>query len=676
MRVESLVVAQDDTNSGAPSEAQRSSVVGRVYARLIAKGGNPQRVALIYSHGPLAAAVNFMTAASFVLMAWGDFPDWMLVTWFALITVKCLYFNFNGPEQAKKLKIKRISKRTLRLLSLASGAFGLLWMPVTFYIFSLPPEIRTGATALLWVLMLGATFVYASIPILAFWYMLVAMAPAAGWYLFAGTEDTALLAASILLLIAMLMLFAQKFSVITNETEEREKQNENAMRLLEQAHDENHRLAERDPTTGLRNRRSLTSLLEQKLRSAGEGDYGLFIIDLDHFKHINDAYGHDFGDKYLSQIGRLMENATEGRAQVARLGGDEFAIVTCEPLPREEIIKIGEAVLRKLGGMIAVDGVLVRVSGSIGVGLAPSLCSSVAEWLSFADHALRAAKAAERGTLRVFEPADRKQMHARNRLGLQLDRAIECNEIAPWYQPQLNINTGELMGFEALARWRSPSGIHVPPPQFFELAEGRGVVLDLSERIFGRVGQDMKCWREQGLDFGTMSVNLHPAQLHHNGRLQDVLTALIDAAGSADLITLEITENCIVGRGTEEIPIILQHLADRGCAISLDDFGTGYASLTHIRSLPIHEVKVDRKFIADLESSEADREIVRSILRIARLRDIHVVAEGIETGEQISLLRNEGCVKGQGFYFARPMPASDVPSYIRRLHEWRDEAAM
>lgn len=643
-----------------------------VWKRFIAKDGHPDRVRYIYSLGGIAASVNWLATLIFAFLAWDAIPAPYLAIWVSITTLKCLYFYKNG-RNVKKLRLRRISRRTLTLVTVFSGIFGLLFSPVGFFIFAMPFAQQIWALGLFWVLILGATFVYAPIPIAALSYMVAVMGPSIIWQFFLP-EQASLAPVVMILLIVTLMVFSLKFSDITSKEERRQEEADRSLRLLEQAHQDIRRLAEIDSTTELRNRRSLMNLLEEKLREGGEGDYGLFIIDMDHFKHINDAYGHDFGDKYLNQLGVLMQETVRDRAEVARLGGDEFAVVTNKPMSHRQIVAIGNALLRDLTGSISIEGIGVRTGASIGVSMAPSLCSSVAEWLNFADHALRGAKNSQRGTIRVFEHGDRKQMHARNRLGLQLDRAIERNEITPWYQPQLNMDTGELMGFEALARWRSPSGIHVPPPQFFDLAEGRGVVLELCEQIFGRVRDDMTRWHAEKLDFGTMSVNVHPAQLHHTMRLTSTLNELIEAAGAPNKLTLEITENCIVGRGTEEIPAVLRQLADLGCEISLDDFGTGYASLTHIRSLPIQEVKIDRKFISELETSDTDREIVRAILRIAHLRNISVVAEGVEAGGQISLLRQEGCMKGQGFYFARPMPASDVPAYIRRLDEWHGEA--
>lgn len=642
---------------------------------LFADGGHPDRVYQMYELGIVAAISNAAVAIGLTYVAWGKAPTELLLGWLTLVCLNAVYYlRRNGRGKAPRLR--RISPRTLTLICVFAGLFALLWSPVSIGVLLLEGGDRSSATALLWVLLMGATVVYSAIPIAVIVYLSVALAPGVIYgTIWGGTDERMTVLAMLVLYVAMVS-FSFRYGARSKASELRAAQKARALTMLETAHQEIQHLAETDPTTDLRNRRSLMLALNAALMEDVAGQAVLFLIDLDHFKHVNDAYGHDIGDAFLCHVSDRLRASVGRQGIVARLGGDEFAVLSRGGVSAAAAKTMGDALVKALNRAVSIEGVDIRMGASIGVAFAPEAEQGVGAWLNYADHALRRAKSAQRGTICFFEPNDHAQLDARNSLGVELESAVANGEIVPWYQPQISLEDGSLAGVEVLARWPSASGAYVPPLKFFELAESSGLVLDLCDHIFRSVSRDLRLGAAYGLAKVPVSINVHPAQLHHFKRLKLVLDDLIDAAGAPDLVTLEITENCIVGRGTEEIPAVLSQLASTGCNISLDDFGTGYASLTHIRNLPIHEVKIDRKFIQEIQTSQTDREIVRSILRIARLRNISVIAEGIETAEQIAILRGEGCEIGQGYYFARPMDRDSIVAYASRLARWRADSAV
>jgi diguanylate cyclase (GGDEF)-like protein len=390
----------------------------------------------------------------------------------------------------------------------------------------------------------------------------------------------------------------------------------------------------------------------------------LYLIDLDHFKSINDARGHSVGDRYLSVIGERLRRVSPHASLVARLGGDEFAVVLSAPVEEGRVLEIGQALIDSLSQNVRIDGWEMKAGCSIGVAVAPLHSDDPAELMTYADDALLLVKESGRAGVKVFDLERRNLFvqRATDAALLMLDVARGGIQIA--YQPQVSLHDGRLVGFEALARWRHPKRGPVPPPEFLQFAEDNGMILDVSAAILDQIRADICGWRARGLEFGRIAVNLHPAQLSHPIELDVQLEALRAICG-AERITLEVTENCVMGRGMENIPALLRELSGRGHRISLDDFGTGFASLSHLTELPIDEAKIDRKFVSATPDGMPDMTIVRAIYDMARPRGIHVVAEGVETEAQRSSLAALPDIEAQGWLFGKPMPAVDVPAFIR-----------
>jgi diguanylate cyclase (GGDEF)-like protein/PAS domain S-box-containing protein len=422
--------------------------------------------------------------------------------------------------------------------------------------------------------------------------------------------------------------------------------------------------AEHDPLTGLPNRNLFNQRLDELAGRAAEGlgRLGLVMLDLDHFKDVNDILGHHAGDKLLGEFAKVLRETITVEATVARLGGDEFAILLPNIAGPESIEVLIEDLFTNLKTPLRLNGREFDCRASAGSAIFPIHASNASELFKHADIALYEAKNAGRGRYMSFEPAMRSKMQRRVAM-INIGReAVENKRLLPFYQPQVSIQTGEIIGFEALLRRRDRAGQICLPGTIaeafndFEVAEAIGIaMLDM-------VIADMIDWRSQGLEFGKISINASAAEF----RNRDFINRLIDHVDGAGIprerLIIEVTEGVFVGRQAPMVSDMIAELKQAGFGISLDDFGTGYASLTHLREIPVDALKIDRSFIQDLfENSRADSgAIVSAIIKLGQGLGKTVVAEGIETERQAEFLRAHGCSAGQGYLFGRPAPKAAV----------------
>ncbi|NNM76201.1 EAL domain-containing protein [Sphingomonas sp. ID1715] len=431
--------------------------------------------------------------------------------------------------------------------------------------------------------------------------------------------------------------------------------------------------AEHDPLTGLPNRNLFNQRLDELTSRAadGLGRLGLVMLDLDHFKDVNDILGHHAGDRLLAQFAKVLQENITLQATVARLGGDEFAILLPGVEGPEAIESLVDDLFTALKTPLRLGGREFDCRASAGAAIFPLHASNASELFKHADIALYEAKNAGRGRFMSFEPAMRSKMQRRVAM-INIGReAVENKRLIPFYQPQVSMETGQIVGFEALLRRRDRSGQICLPGTIaeafndFEVAEAIGIaMLDM-------VIADMIDWRNQGLEFGKMSINASAAEF----RNRDFITRLTDHMDGAGIprerLVIEVTEGVFVGRSAPMANDLITELKQAGFGISLDDFGTGYASLTHLREIPVDALKIDRSFIQDLfgDTGVDSAAIVSAIIKLGQGLGKTVVAEGIETDRQAEFLRQHGCSTGQGYLFGRPAPKSvvaDLLSQTRR----------
>jgi diguanylate cyclase (GGDEF)-like protein/PAS domain S-box-containing protein len=422
--------------------------------------------------------------------------------------------------------------------------------------------------------------------------------------------------------------------------------------------------AEHDSLTGLPNRALFNRRLDELVARAsdGLGRLGLVMLDLDHFKDVNDIFGHHAGDRLLTQFAKVLQETIAVEATVARLGGDEFAILLPGIESGDDVKALIDDLFTALKAPLRLNGREFDCRASAGSAIFPMHASNASELFKHADIALYEAKNAGRGRYMSFVPSMRSKMQRRVAM-INIGReAVENRRLLPYYQPQVSIRTGEVLGFEALLRRRDRRGQICLPGTIaeafndFEVAEAIGIsMLDM-------VIADMIDWRRHGFDFGTISINASAAEF----RNRDFIHRLIQHADGAgiprDRLTIEVTEGVFVGRSASTASQVITELKQAGFGISLDDFGTGYASLTHLREIPFDALKIDRSFIEDLfgEGGKDSAAIVSAIIKLGQGLGKMVVAEGIETDRQAEFLLGQGCTTGQGYLFGRPAPKSAV----------------
>jgi diguanylate cyclase (GGDEF)-like protein/PAS domain S-box-containing protein len=429
-----------------------------------------------------------------------------------------------------------------------------------------------------------------------------------------------------------------------------------------------------DVLTNLPNRKLFTDRLTQTLSRARRSKKPLAVmfVDLDHFKSINDTLGHEAGDELLLQMARRLRENVRDDDTVARLGGDEFTIILAELRHPEDAISVAEKLIKAVEQPLTISGTSIEVSASIGIALYPDDGADAESLLRNADSAMYRAKEAGRNNYQLCTDDMKRRAVERLSLETRLRRAITEGQLVLHYQPQINLLSGAAIGVEALVRWNDPERGLVHPSAFIPLAEESRLILPLGEWVLHTACAQMQTWRRQGLDLPLMSVNLSLRQFQQNDIVQTVRRVLADTGLDASSLELEITETAAM-QNAETTVDVLQALRELGVSIAIDDFGTGYSSLNYLKRFPITAVKIDRAFIRDLATSEGDAAIVSAVVGIARALKLRVIAEGVETEEQLAFLRRRNCDAAQGYLFSRPVSAASLPD---RLNDYRFEESV
>ncbi len=431
--------------------------------------------------------------------------------------------------------------------------------------------------------------------------------------------------------------------------------------------EERQRLAVSDPLTGLGNRNAFRMELTETLKKLGarKREAALCIFDLDAFKDINDFFGHDIGDKVLREVADWLRNTAEPGDLTARSGGDEFALLTSAATAAEA----EEALRRRLQPLVRRSGFGHSITYSLSAGIAvfPDDGATAEDLLRHADLALYEAKRGRRSTIERYEPQLLREAQNRFRLLADFREGLASGEIEAFYQPLVEFSSNQLSGFEALMRWRHPEKGIVPACELMPVFKDKVLSVELGEYMLRKIVGDLKAWRDAGIDFGRIGYNVTAADLQQEGFAPRLLGALAGAGLSSGDIVLEVTETSVIDEDNRAIRAHLEALRAAGVGVALDDFGTGFSSLTHLKSLPVGVLKIDRSFVKDLTFSPGDRAIVRALIGLGSELGYHIVAEGVETAAEAAFLHRAGCRYGQGYYFGRPMPADDVPEFIA---EW------
>jgi len=570
-----------------------------------------------------------------------------------LIAIRLVMWLMRGRATPDEAKVSRYLDGTTSVAAVV--AFGLGMWSILLLDSAVgdrpfvPMFIALGSVA--------CAFCLASLPRAAFATILFATSPVIACLLFAGDHERFITGINLLLIFGLIvLLIIHHHNYLVDKV------------VL---HSKVRTLAYTDHLTGLPNRALFAERLESALKDAAVSHdlVGLLILDVDHFKAVNDGMGHAAGDALLKEIGARLSGNLAAPATVARIGGDEFAIIVPCLKQSEANETTVRAILRGLDVPVPFEGRTMDAHVSGGVALWPRDGNDAAELLKSADLALYAAKTARGGTIRGFRPAMREAARRRTTMLSAARGALSDGRILPFYQPKIRLMTGEVVGFEALLRWQHPRDGLQHPRSIGAALEDKELAADLTDRMMEGVFSDMRTWLQADVPFGKIAINGAAADFFRGELADRILERLCRFEIPPERLELEVTESVFVGQHAESVERTLTNLSEAGVTIALDDFGTGYASLTHLKQFPVDVLKIDRSFVSKLtddRDEEEDAVIVDAILYLAHSLGMMTVAEGIETLAQRNYLRRKGCDLGQGYLFSRAVAAGSVPVLASR----------
>lgn len=437
-------------------------------------------------------------------------------------------------------------------------------------------------------------------------------------------------------------------------------------------------LAHKDGLTDLPNRMSFIQMLDQLVASrTTDGDaskivpFVMLLIDLDYFKEINDTFGHPTGNGLLIEVAKRIASVVGGDALPARLGGDEFAVLAPKLSSGSQAEELAERIRNSLFQPYLIEGHTLHISGSVGGAIFPDHGTNTADIIRCADVALYAAKT-KRNHLTIFTETMMAERLAQSRLRTALFTAFENDELLVYYQPKIDVRNSRHVAFEALVRWRHPDLGILAPGRFLHLLDTASSITTMTEIVIEKVAHDIRAWRDAGLSYGSVAINMPEAVLISDAAYDLLARAINRYSLDWSDLAIEITEDVFMNKYSEQILATVVKLGERGVSIALDDFGTGFASLTNLRDFQFDDVKIDRSFVSDIGINSKSEQIIKAMVSLVSSLGKNCVAEGVETQAQMFFLQQIGCVTLQGYFFAQPEPYEVV---TRRLESERFQRA-
>lgn len=427
-------------------------------------------------------------------------------------------------------------------------------------------------------------------------------------------------------------------------------------------------LAHHDPLTGLPNRLLLRKRFEHFIHHANKREYGLamLFLDMDNFKEINDSFGHATGDALLVEVVRRLERLLSETCILSREGGDEFLLLINNTRSSDSVNQTAQQILEAMQEPFEVSGNTLHASFSIGISLYPNDGKDFDTLRKNADAALYLAKDCGRNTYRFFVAQMNADAQKRMRIQTDLHTALKNNEFLLHYQPQIRLCDGRISGIEALIRWKSAEGQMLPPSDFIPIAEQSGLIIQMGQWVLREACRQLAEWHQQGQTHLVVAVNLSSQQFRHGDIVETISSALNDFGLPPQCLELELTESILI-QDTESVISTLHTLKHIGIKLAIDDFGTGYSSLSYLKQLSVDKLKIDKSFIHDLHKDQDSAEIVRAIIQLGHILQLTVVAEGVETEEQLAFLTHSHCDEIQGYLLSRPVAAENIPEVLARI---------
>ncbi|MFM9913419.1 MAG: EAL domain-containing protein [Methylophilaceae bacterium] len=428
-----------------------------------------------------------------------------------------------------------------------------------------------------------------------------------------------------------------------------------------------HEMVNHDALTGLPNRRLLNELTGHALRRAEreKTSVAILFIDLDRFKVINDTLGHHVGDKLLIEVSDRLRDVMRDSDTVARLGGDEFMVMMDSLRDVEDASRVAKKIVTSLQNEFVIEGKDIYIGASVGISVFPGDGVDVEELIKAADIAMYKVKSEGKNNYRFYSSDLSENAVERFNMESQLRRALERNQFEVYYQPQVSLKTRRIIGAEALVRWRHPELGLVPPSKFIPVAEEAGLVVQIGEWVLRESARQMTEWIEQGLELQSVSVNVSGVQVQRSNFADTVYGILVETGCDPTLLELEITES-VVMNNTEYVISVFERIKEPGVRLAIDDFGTGYSSLSYLKRLPLDKLKIDQSFVRDLTHDPDDKAIAGAVIALARSLGLKVIAEGVETQDQVDMLVEMGCDDVQGYFYGKPVPALQFAAVLMK----------
>ncbi len=426
-------------------------------------------------------------------------------------------------------------------------------------------------------------------------------------------------------------------------------------------------MAWHDSLTGLANRNLLSERLNEALKMARRlgKKVAVMILDLDKFKPVNDLYGHTTGDKLLKVVAERLLKCAREVDTVARLGGDEFAIIFTNIEDDTNIIVIADRIINSIQLPIEIDGNIIQIGTSIGISFFPDDADTPVELIRMADVALYQAKDDGRRLYRLYDQQMDADNKAQKQLEIDLNKALENNELLLHYQPQFDAHTNKMVGAEALIRWEHPEKGMIPPYQFIPVAELCGLMIPIGQWVLNTACKAAKSWQDPRHPGIRISVNISARQFHAENFVETIERAIEISNLNPNLLELEITEGMVI-KNTDNVVKKLEELKALGVLLSIDDFGTGYSSLAYLKKFPVDQLKIDQSFIRNIHEDHDDAAITDAVIRLGHSLGLSVVGEGVETEEHVKILKEKGCDIFQGYHFCRPINYDDFVEFMKK----------
>lgn len=420
-----------------------------------------------------------------------------------------------------------------------------------------------------------------------------------------------------------------------------------------------------DDLTGLLNRKIFEEELNLTLKHIGRNKHNiaLLFLDLDNFKNINDTLGHDIGDKLLVKVSKILNDCIRNCDTLGRWGGDEFVLLLDELSHVEDCSVIVENIQSAFEKKLHIEEHKLSISFSIGINIYEPGQTAL-DMIKYADMAMYSAKESGKNNYAFYSSTIGERVMSYMKVSHELTKAVEKREFVVYYQPQIDISSGKIIGAEALVRWNHPTKGLVYPDEFICIAEEKGHIVELGHQVLKQACMDMKYWIDSGYEMKSIAVNLSVKEIRQEKFIQTIIDILQDTGIDSSYLEFEITETMIM-KNYEKTAEVLEKLRSLGIGLSIDDFGTGYSSLAYLKRLPIEKIKIDKSFIDDISNDENDIEITKAIIVMSHSLGLKVLAEGVEDGHQLEILKELSCDKYQGYHCSKPVPADEFERLLK-----------